>query len=228
MFVRILKLVSLDHSLLRMSSRSDAPVGQRDPESLTRQGRRSRAALLRAARRVFEKRGYHNMRIGDITQAARMSIGSFYTYFDSKEDIFHHVLIDIENEVYESPARLPRHEASPYERMLETNQLYLEAFQRNAKFWAAIEEAALKNADARKALTSRHRESRARAEHAITVWQENGLIASDIDVAFCASALGAMTERCAYLWFVYGEEVDLSTAAEKITSIWANALSLKR
>jgi AcrR family transcriptional regulator len=167
------------------------------------------------------------MRIGDITHAARMSIGSFYTYFDSKEDIFHHLLIDIENEVYESPSRLPRDGSSPYERILETNQLYLDAFQRNAKFWAAIEEAALKNADARKAMTSRHHESRARAERAISAWQDNGLISPDIDVPFAATALGAMTERCAYLWFVLGEEVDVSTAAEKITAIWANALGLR-
>jgi AcrR family transcriptional regulator len=214
-----------------VSSKSGTPApakpSPRDYDALTRQGKRSRAALLRAARRVFEKRGYHEARIADITAAARMAIGSFYTYFDSKEEIFQCLLVDVENEVYESPERANPEEKRPIERIRETNRVYLESFRRNAAFWAAIEEAALKNADARQVVTNRHRASRERTERAFRGWQDAGTIRPDLDVSFVASALGAMTERCAYLWFVYGEPVDLSTAADQITEMWAAALHLE-
>lgn len=214
-----------------MSSKSGAapsarPAGPRDVDALTRQGKRSRAALLRAARRVFEKRGYHEARISDITAAAGMAIGSFYTYFDSKEEVFLCLLVGVENEVYENPQRANTDDKTPIERIRETNRVYLESFRRNAAFWAAIEEAALKNADARRVVTNRHHASRERTERAFRAWQVAGVVPADLDVSFIASTLGAMTERCAYLWFVYDEPVDLATAADRITEIWAAALHL--
>lgn len=157
-----------------------------------------------------------------------MSIGSFYTYFDSKEQVFHCLLVDVENEVYESPERTTREDASPIERIRETNRVFLDSFRRNAAFWGAIEQAALKNAEARRVLTDRHRESRARTERSLAAWQQSGIIPADLDVGFVASALGAMTERCAYVWFVLGEPVEFDTAADKITDIWADTLRLPR
>lgn len=50
-----------------------------------------------------------------------------------------------------------------------------------------------------------------------------------LDPDFAAAALGAMTERCAYIWFIFGdpaEPVDPETAATKITSLWLATLGL--
>lgn len=207
----------------RADGSGPSPRGSGDGRSLSRQGRRSRGALLRAARRVFEERGYQQTRIVDITNAADMSVGSFYTYFDSKEEVFHVLLIDVENEVYEHSTRLPR-DASPRERIRETNELYLEAFQRHRAFWAAIEEAALQDAEARRVITDRHEQSRTRTERALRGWQDEGIIPRHVDVAFAATALGAMTERCAFLWFVHDEPIELETAVDKLTDLWLAAL----
>ncbi|MGH2927257.1 MAG: TetR family transcriptional regulator, partial [Solirubrobacteraceae bacterium] len=51
-------------------------------------GVRTRAALIDAARRVFERDGYLEARVADIAAAAGVAHGSFYTYFDSKDDVF--------------------------------------------------------------------------------------------------------------------------------------------
>ena len=40
------------------------------PEPVTERGRRTRAQLIEAARRVFEEKGYTETRIGDITSEA--------------------------------------------------------------------------------------------------------------------------------------------------------------
>jgi AcrR family transcriptional regulator len=48
-----------------------------------------RDAILAAAKRVFAKKGFHATTIADIAKAARLSYGSVYWYFDSKDALFH-------------------------------------------------------------------------------------------------------------------------------------------
>jgi AcrR family transcriptional regulator len=193
---------------------------------LTRQGIRTRGALLRAARRVFEQKGYHNTRIADITAEARASVGTYYTYFESKEEVFRHLLVQIEDEVYGELTLHPPLDRAPHARIRETNRLYFESFQRNARFWAVVEEASLFSAEARRVLKERHQYYRSRTRRALAAWSDHGLIDSDLDVDFASTALGAMTERCAYLWFVYDEPVDLERAVDQITTLWLKALGM--
>lgn len=55
-------------------------------------GLRTRARLLLAAARVLEERGYHAMRVGDVTAQAQVAEGSFYIYFKDKTEISVEVL----------------------------------------------------------------------------------------------------------------------------------------
>src|SRR5580692_12086000 len=52
-----------------------------------KQGRRT--DILAAAKRVFSRKGYHATTIADIAKAAKLSYGSIYWYFDSKDALFH-------------------------------------------------------------------------------------------------------------------------------------------
>ena len=45
-----------------------------------------------AARRVFGTRGYHHTSIADVIEAAHISRGTFYLYFDSKDALFRELL----------------------------------------------------------------------------------------------------------------------------------------
>ncbi|MBN9622078.1 MAG: helix-turn-helix transcriptional regulator [Actinobacteria bacterium] len=67
---------------------SRAAVEAARPAPRSPRGLRTRTALVEAARTVFERDGYLEARITDITKEAGVAAGSFYTYFDSKEEIF--------------------------------------------------------------------------------------------------------------------------------------------
>lgn len=54
----------------------------------TKRGERTRAKLLDAAAQEFGEKGFHEASISGITQRAGTALGSFYTYFDSKDEIF--------------------------------------------------------------------------------------------------------------------------------------------
>ena len=58
------------------------------PRSLRPRGERTRQALLDAGAKVLPERGYHDARVDDIVKVAGVSHGSFYRYFDNKDDFF--------------------------------------------------------------------------------------------------------------------------------------------
>jgi len=47
-----------------------------------------RERLLRSGRRLFGEKGYFETNIHEITDGARLSVGAFYTYFESKEAFY--------------------------------------------------------------------------------------------------------------------------------------------
>ena len=67
-----------------------SPRGNR----VQRRKERTRAALIKAAQ-AFIAAGKLNVPVLDITQAADVGIGSFYNYFDSKEQLFQSALYEI-------------------------------------------------------------------------------------------------------------------------------------
>jgi AcrR family transcriptional regulator len=65
----------------------------------TERGRRTMRALLDAAAIEFGTRGFHDSSVVSITARARVALGSFYTYFDSKEALFRALVSDMSAQV---------------------------------------------------------------------------------------------------------------------------------
>lgn len=59
-----------------------------DKTPKTRRGRETREKLLNAAEAEFGERGFSEASIASITQRAGVALGTFYVYFESKEEIF--------------------------------------------------------------------------------------------------------------------------------------------
>jgi AcrR family transcriptional regulator len=61
----------------------------------TARGERTLRKILDAARNEFGERGFSDSSIVGITQRAGVALGTFYTYFDSKEVVFQAVVRDM-------------------------------------------------------------------------------------------------------------------------------------
>ena len=61
----------------------------------TERGRRTMRKLLDAAAKEFAELGFHQASIVSITRRAGVALGSFYTYFDSKDAIFRELVGDM-------------------------------------------------------------------------------------------------------------------------------------
>jgi AcrR family transcriptional regulator len=75
-----------------------------DKTPRTERGRRTLRVILDAAAEEFGERGYHEAAIARIAQRAGVAIGSFYTYFDSKEVVFRALVGDMSAQVRDTVA----------------------------------------------------------------------------------------------------------------------------
>ena len=65
----------------------------------TERGRRTLRKLLDAAAEEFGEKGFHEASVSSITRRAGVALGSFYTYFDSKDSLFRALVADMSEKV---------------------------------------------------------------------------------------------------------------------------------
>ncbi len=81
------------------SADNAASAASLDKTPRTERGRRTLRALLDAAALEFGERGFHEASISAITRRAGVALGSFYTYFDSKDAVFRALVTDLSAQV---------------------------------------------------------------------------------------------------------------------------------
>lgn len=193
----------------------------------TKRGERTRAALVAAAREVFERDGYLDAKIADISKAAGAAAGSFYTYFDSKEEIFTAVVGQVQEEMLHPHVRARTGVTDARELIEAANREYLLAYKRNARLMAVFEQVTQINEDFRKLRMERNRAFVQRNAKMIRELQESGVASADLDPLVTAQALSAMVSRMAYIVFVQNQRIAFEKLVTTLTQLWANALQLK-
>ena len=78
-----------------------------------------RAQVLRHAKRIFARKGYHRTNVADIIARARIARGTFYLYFENKKDLFEELLEQVVSELSTRILRLKvgPGQASPVEQL---------------------------------------------------------------------------------------------------------------
>ena len=66
----------------------DPPEATSAPRPMRRRGEQTRQRLLDAGAAVLPRRGYRDTRVDDVVAAAEVSHGTFYRYFENKDDLF--------------------------------------------------------------------------------------------------------------------------------------------
>jgi len=195
----------------------------------SRKGVRTRARLVEAAKRVFERDGFLEARIVDIAETADLAPGTFYHYFDSKEQIFREVAEAQEERLTAPPDDEPDEprDDSVVSRIHRANLRYLQRYRDEAALMGVIEQVSRYDTHVNAARMATMKHFVERAERTIRKLQDDGLADARLDPAMAADALGAMVARFAELWLVQGyREYDFDDAVEQLTMLWANALGI--
>jgi AcrR family transcriptional regulator len=201
-------------------------VGTRHP-TLSRKGLQTRARLVEAAKKVFERDGFLEARIVDIAETANLAPGGFYHYFDSKEELFLEVAQMQEERLTAAPddPSAEHEKRSPAERIRWANRVYLERYRDEAAIMGVIEQVSRYDDDVNAARMATMKHFVERADRFIRGLQRQGLADTRLNPSMAADALGAMVARVAELWLVQGyRDYDFDETVDQLSRLWANAL----
>jgi AcrR family transcriptional regulator len=110
-------------------------------EPRTARGRETLRKLLDAAAKEFGELGFHAASISGITRRAGTALGSFYTYFDSKEAIFSALVRDMSESVAREAAAAMSDDAQGLAREREALAAFLAFARDNKEIYRIIDEA---------------------------------------------------------------------------------------
>jgi AcrR family transcriptional regulator len=123
-----------------MAERDQAPAPS-DKSPRTERGRQTLRRVLEAAGAEFGERGYHEGAITGITARAGVALGTFYTYFESKEEVFRALVRDMSHAVRQHVAEAVKDAPD----RLAAERLGLEAFiafvRKHRELYRIVEEA---------------------------------------------------------------------------------------
>lgn len=193
----------------------------------SKRGMRTRTALVTAAREVFERDGFLDARISDISKEAGVASGSFYTYFDSKEEIFAAVVEQVREEMLHPHIRERVGIDDPRELIAAANREYLQSYRRNARLMAVLEQVSKIDEKFRVLRFERAMAFVERNAEMIRNLQARGLVDAELDAAITSQALSSMVSRMAYFVFVEGQKISFEKLVKTLNQLWFNALQLK-
>jgi len=199
------------------------------PQPTTPKGRATLARILASGREIFGEAGYVSMRMSDLAERAKLSMGALYRYFDNKDDVFLAIIHDIHNELYAAsrPKERESFRSRPAEAILESNRGYLAHYRNHRKVMRAFIEATMVDQrynDMWWYMRERHILRVAAAlerDHGIT--RINGMPAR-----ISLEALASMTEQSAYVWYAHpdtaADMLPVDDAARIVSEIWCCAI----
>jgi AcrR family transcriptional regulator len=189
-------------------------------------GIRTRNALVAAARVVFERDGYLDARLADISVEAGVASGSFYTYFEGKEEIFQAVAEQVTEEMVHPHLRARTGITDPRELIDLANREYLRSYKKNAKLMGLFEQVSQVDEEFRALRVERANAFVQRNAKMIRELQDAGVAEADLDPLLTAHALSAMVSRMAFVAYVQKVPMPFERLVETLNRIWVKALGL--
>ena len=200
----------------RRRPRGRAPAARRrhDPRR-----ERTPQRLIAAARVVFERDGFHDARLSDVTREAKVSTGTLYNYFQSKEELFRAVMQGVLDDLTARPTTMPAASRAtavrdPVSGIFEANRSYVQGYRRNARLMSLLTQVAERDAEVLAIALAIRQHFEDRISRAIRRWQADGLAYSDLDPVYTANALAYMVDRFLHEWSALGLDYDEDKVAD--------------
>jgi AcrR family transcriptional regulator len=162
-----------------------------------------RARILEAAMAVCERRGVHAARMEEVAALARVSKGTLYRFFASKEDLFLATLIDSYEQGLRAVVEDPK--AGPRERLVAAidglGKVLTTVAPRAAvlyQAWGVVAGEPAYESRLHDFLRDFHRDRQAEFVHTIVEGQRAGVFRSDVSAEVVAGGIGALLSGFIY------------------------------
>jgi AcrR family transcriptional regulator len=108
----------------------DVLQGELASGTFASKGDRTSFKLKVAAARVLEETGYTDLKVADICARADVALGTFYVYFQDKNEIAIRVVLEFVEHLYAKVEQVGRHQHA-FDAILNTNRFFILAYQAN-------------------------------------------------------------------------------------------------
>ncbi|MBC7797452.1 MAG: TetR/AcrR family transcriptional regulator [Pyrinomonadaceae bacterium] len=185
-----------------------------------------REIILRAAVKVFARKGYFNSKVSDIAKAANIADGTVYLYFKSKEEILHSVFDLTMSESNEETQRQLSTLTDAREKLRRLAQLHLKwlgedrelaivfqvEFRSSTKFMEAFSAAGF--ADYLNLVRD-----------IIEQGQAEGTFRRDLNAKLCAKILYGALDEMATNWILSERGYELEPMADLVLDVFFNGVN---
>jgi AcrR family transcriptional regulator len=178
----------------------------------------TRAAILESARHVFRQRGYHETSVADLVHHADVARGTFYLYFQNKQDILQELIAAFLASLRENVHRIATEPGAPppllqlhanFRRILHVVETHRDIAMVVLAGSGGLDEAS------RERVEEFWRRVEGMAEDALRVGHSLGLVRPCDPPTTAIMALGAA--RAALLRWLVGEPSGAAASAEALT-----------
>ncbi|MDY0391050.1 TetR/AcrR family transcriptional regulator [Desulfobulbus oligotrophicus] len=177
--------------------------------------------IIRAATKVFAKKGFFNARISDVAKEAKVADGTIYLYFNNKFDILLSVFEQEVGKLIEHIGQLLEKESDPQKKLTLFVMLHLEEMKKN-RYLAEVIHVELRQTSK---LVKEYRKNKFNEylniiSSIITLGQETGVFRSDIRPEIARQLIfGALDEIS-----IFYTEVSSQYSIEEISSQISNIM----
>lgn len=193
--------------------------------------RDKRADIVNAGIRIFSRKGFNRCSVEDILQEAHVARATFYSYFDSKKDLFVELVDGILNTMFEIFAKelsdIPTNLEELKERTKNTVLALYEFFNQNWEFSAIyIKEVMGMNPE----IDYRILEWQQRVSEMVKILLSRGIergIFRPMDVDIVSTLVAGVPQHVGLQLFMLNKDVDIPRVADAVTEYLIYGLAVR-
>ncbi len=179
-----------------------------------------RATILRAAGKVFARRGYFNSKVADIAREAGVADGTVYLYFKNKDDVLISLVDQLMDEfISEGRAQLARL-SDPREKLLKLARMHLGALGRD-RHLAVVFQVELRQSTKfmERISTTKMAEYLGLIRSAFEAGQRQGIFRKDLNPKVVAKITFGALDEMATNWILSQRRYDLESFADTVIDV---------
>ncbi len=201
--------------------RESAAIASEGKQPRTARGQRTLRAILDAAAAEFGEKGFHEGSISGITRRAGVALGSFYTYFDSKDAVFRALVRDMSEQVREHVA--PAIRAAPEQIAAERAGLktFIDFVRAHKEIYRIIDEAEFADPES---FRLHYATTADRIERRLKAAAERGEVRADVGEVHAWAIMG-MNVFLGLRYGVWNEDATPDAVADAVAAMLARGLA---
>jgi len=187
-----------------------------------------RAAILRAAIRVFAHNGYFNSKVADIASEAGVADGTVYLYFKSKEEILHSIFDRSVEEALAEAKKKIESITDPREKLRQIAYLHLERLGADREL-AVVFQVELRGSTKfmEEFSAAGFAEYLSLIRSTFEEGQEAGLFRADLNAKVVSKILFGALDEMATNWILSKRRYKLAPMADQVLDIFLNGVNVR-